>query len=42
MATVGSAALTYADWAKRVDDGYHVADIIEILSLTNEILDGIS
>lgn len=39
MATVGSTALTYADWAKRVDDGYKIANIIELLSQTNEILD---
>src|ERR1035437_7290856 len=41
MATlnIGSTALTYADWAKRLDDGYKVASIIELLSQTNEILD---
>lgn len=39
MATTGSQALTYADWAKRMDDGYRVASIIELLSQTNEILD---
>lgn len=39
MATIGSTALTYADWAKRLDDGYRVAMIIELLSQTNEILD---
>lgn len=39
MATVGSTALTYADWAKRMDDGYRIASIIELLSQTNEILD---
>ena len=39
MATLGSTALTYQDWAKRLDDGYHVAMIIELLSQTNEILD---
>lgn len=39
MATIGSTALTYADWAKRVSDGYRIANIIELLSLTNEILD---
>lgn len=39
MATVGAVALTYADWAKRMDDGYHTAGIIELLSQTNEILD---
>jgi hypothetical protein len=39
MATLGSTALTYADWAKRMDDDGKVAFIIEILSQTNEILD---
>lgn len=39
MATIGSTALTYADWAKRMDDGYRTAMIIELLSQTNEILD---
>lgn len=39
MATIGSNALTYADWAKRMDDGMRVASIIELLSQTNEILD---
>ncbi len=39
MATVGSLALTYADWAKRMDGNYEVAAIIELLSQTNEILD---
>lgn len=39
MATIGSTALTYADWAKRLDDGYKIASIIELLSQTNEILD---
>ena len=39
MATIGSIALTYADWAKRLDDGYRIASIIELLSQTNEILD---
>src|SRR5438552_18710340 len=39
MATLGATALTYADWAKRMDDGYHVAVIIELLSQTNEIMD---
>jgi len=39
MATVGSIALTYADWAKRMDDGYEVAGIIELLSQTNEVLE---
>jgi hypothetical protein len=27
------------DWAKRIDDDYHIAMIIELLSQTNEILD---
>ena len=39
MATLGATALTYADWAKRVDDNYRIATIIELLSQTNEILD---
>ena len=39
MATLGNLALTYADWAKRLDDGYKVARIIELLSQTNEILE---
>lgn len=39
MAVIGATALTYSDWAKRVDDGYKVARIIELLSQTNEILD---
>lgn len=41
MATVGSTVLTYADWAKRTDDGYRIATIIELLSQTNEMLDDI-
>jgi len=39
MAVLSSVALTYADWAKRMDDGYRTAKIIELLSQTNEILD---
>jgi hypothetical protein len=39
MATLGTSALTYADWAKRLDDNYKIATIIELLSQTNEILD---
>lgn len=39
MATIGSTALTLADWGKRMDDGYRIAMIIELLSQTNEILD---
>ena len=38
-AIIGNQALTYADWAKRVDDGYKIARIIELLSQTNEILE---
>lgn len=34
-----SGALTYADWAKRVDDNGRIAAIIELLSQTNEILE---
>ena len=41
MAAIGNLALTYADWAKRLEDGYRVASIIELLSQTNEILDDI-
>lgn len=39
MAIVGSQALTYSDWARRVDDGLRIASIIELLSQTNEVLD---
>lgn len=39
MANLGATALTYADWAKRLDDDYKVATIIELLSQTNEILE---
>src|ERR1700752_3688521 len=39
MATLGTTAITYADWAKRLDDGYKIARIIELLSQTNEILE---
>lgn len=39
MATLGTNALTYADWAKRLDDGYQIATIVELLSQTNEIMD---
>lgn len=39
MAIIGSTALTYADWAKRMNDNGRVATIIELLSQTNEILD---
>lgn len=39
MAVLGATALTYADWAKRIDDDGKVATIIELLSMTNEILE---
>jgi hypothetical protein len=39
MATIGALALTYADWAKRMDDDNKTADIIELLSQTNDVLD---
>src|SRR6266550_8670469 len=39
MAILGSTALTYADWAKRLDDDYKTATIVELLSQTNEIMD---
>jgi len=39
MPVIGATALTLADWAKRVDDNYKIATIIELLSQTNEILD---
>ena len=39
MAILGGTALTYADWAKRVDDDGKIATIINLLSQTNEILD---
>src|SRR6266446_3907404 len=38
MAILGSTALTYADWAKRLEDDYKIATIVELLSQTNEIL----
>lgn len=38
MATLGTTVLTYADWAKRLEDGYKIASIVELLSQTNEIL----
>jgi hypothetical protein len=38
MATLGGLALTYGDWAKRLDPGGKVATIVEILSQTNDIL----
>ena len=36
--TIGANAITYADWAKRMDDDGKVATIINILSQSNEIL----
>ena len=39
MATLSNTALTYADWAKRIEDNYRIAVIIELLSQTNEILE---
>lgn len=41
QATIGNTALTYADWARRVDPQGEISAIIEILSQTNEILDDI-
>ena len=39
MAVLGGLALTYADWAKRLDPDGKVDTIIQILSQTNELLD---
>lgn len=39
MATLGPIALTFADWARRIDDDGKIATIIELLSQTNEVLD---
>lgn len=39
MATVGNVVLTLTDWAKRLDPNGRVSAVIEMLSLTNEILD---
>tara|TARA_R110000868_G_scaffold35504_9_gene127227 strand:+ start:751 stop:1791 length:1041 start_codon:yes stop_codon:yes gene_type:complete len=39
MATLSALALTLADWAKRMEDNYKTATIVELLSQTNEILD---
>lgn len=38
MATLGSNVLTLADWAKRLDPDGKTADIVELLSQSNEIL----
>lgn len=35
---VGASSLTLADWAKRVDPDGKIARVIELLSITNEIL----
>jgi len=39
MPTIGPAALTLMDWAKRIEDDGKIAQIINLLSQTNEILD---
>ena len=39
MATIGPIALTLMDWAKRIDDDGKIAQIINLLSQTNEILE---
>jgi hypothetical protein len=39
MATLGTNALTLADWAKRVDVDGNVPTIIDLLSQTNEMMD---
>jgi len=39
MATIGPATLTLMDWAKRVDPDGKIAEIVNLLSQTNEILD---
>lgn len=39
MATIGALALTYADWAKRDGGDGTIAEIIELLSQTNEVLE---
>lgn len=39
MSTLSSTALTLADWAKRMDDNYKTAKVVELLSQCNEILD---
>jgi hypothetical protein len=38
MATIGSAVLTLADWAKRIDPDGKTPAIVEMLEQTNEIL----
>ena len=39
MAVLGTTALTYGDWAKRLEDNYKTATIVELLSQTNEAMD---
>ncbi len=39
MATLGPLAMTLMDWAKRIDDQGKIAQIINLLSQTNEILE---
>lgn len=39
MATIGSNALTLADWAKRLDPDGKVPMVVELLSQTNQMLD---
>lgn len=38
MATLGNTVLTLIDWAKRLDPGGKVPEIVELLAQTNEIL----
>jgi hypothetical protein len=38
MAILGTTAITLADWAARMDDNNRTAAIVEMLSLTNEVL----
>lgn len=39
MSTVGSSVLTLSDWAKRVDPDGKTADVVELLSQNNGLLD---
>lgn len=39
MSTLGQTALTLADWAKRLDPQGKIDKVVEILSVTNEILE---
>ncbi len=39
MSTLGANVLTLADWAKRLDPDGKVPSIVELLNLTNEVLD---